>query len=58
MLTLFHAPQSRSSALMTLIDEMGIADHIDIRQTDIPRMDGRSVHRAVSLSAGRRHMQR
>lgn len=40
MLTLFHAPQSRSSALLTLIDEMGIADRVDIRQTDIPRMDG------------------
>lgn len=44
MLTLFHAPQSRSSALVTLIDEMGIADRVEIRQTDIPRQDG-SGHR-------------
>lgn len=40
MLTLFHAPQSRSTAIVTLIEEMGIADHIDIRETDIPRIDG------------------
>lgn len=40
MLTLFHAPQSRSSRIVTLIDEMGIADRIDIRTVSIPRMDG------------------
>jgi glutathione S-transferase len=44
MLTLFHAPQSRSSAIMTLIDEMGIADKVDVRLTDILRQDG-SGHR-------------
>jgi len=44
MLTLFHAPQSRSSAIMTLIDEMGITDKVDVRLTDIPRQDG-SGHR-------------
>lgn len=37
MLTLFHAPQSRSSAIMTLIEELGIADKIDIRIVDIVR---------------------
>jgi glutathione S-transferase len=40
MLTLFHAPQSRSTRIVTLIEEMGIADQVDVRITDIPRMDG------------------
>ena len=40
MLTLLHAPQSRSSAIVTLIDEMGIADKLEIRHVSIPRMDG------------------
>lgn len=40
MLTLFHAPESRSSSIMTLINEMDIADWIDIRIVTIPRIDG------------------
>lgn len=40
MLTLFHAPQSRSSAIMLLIEEMGIADKIAVQITDIVRQDG------------------
>ena len=40
MLTLFHAPQSRSSRIVTLIDEMGIADKIDTKIVTIPRRDG------------------
>lgn len=40
MLTIYHAPESRSSAIMALIDEMGIADKITVRLVDIPRMDG------------------
>lgn len=40
MLTLFHSPQSRSSAIVALIEEMGIQDWIDIREVTIPRMDG------------------
>ena len=40
MLTLFHAPQSRSSAIVALLDEMGITDKVEIRHVDIPRMDG------------------
>ncbi len=40
MLTLFHAPQSRSSAIVALIDEMKIADWVDVRAVGIPRMDG------------------
>ncbi|OYU38958.1 MAG: glutathione S-transferase [Pseudorhodobacter sp. PARRP1] len=37
MLTLFHAPQSRSSAIVTLIEEMGITEKVDIRMVDIVR---------------------
>lgn len=40
MLTLFHAPNSRSTRVLTLIEEMGIADRIDIRRVTIPRQDG------------------
>jgi glutathione S-transferase len=40
MLTLFHSPQSRSSAVMTLIEEMGIASQLDIQVVSIPRVDG------------------
>lgn len=40
MLTLFHSPQSRSSAIVTLVEEMGIQDWIDVREVTIPRMDG------------------
>lgn len=38
MLTFFHAPNSRSSAIRTLIEEMGIADRIEMRIVDIPRI--------------------
>ncbi len=37
MLTFYHAPQSRSSAILTLIEELGIADQIDMRLVDITR---------------------
>jgi glutathione S-transferase len=40
MLTLFHSPESRSVTIMSLIEEMGIADRIDLRVVAIPRMDG------------------
>ena len=40
MLTFYHAPESRSSAIATLIEEMGIADKITVQLVDIPRMDG------------------
>jgi glutathione S-transferase len=38
MLTLHHAPQSRSSRILWLLEELG-ADY-DIVYTNIPRMDG------------------
>jgi glutathione S-transferase len=40
MITLFHAPNSRSSAILTLIEEMGIQDRVGVREVTIPRMDG------------------
>ncbi len=38
MLTFYHAPNSRSSAVMTLIEDLGIAGEIDLRLVDIPRI--------------------
>lgn len=40
MLTLFHAPQSRSTRIVTLMEEMGIREKVDLRIVDIPRFDG------------------
>ena len=40
MLTFYHSPQSRSSAIATLIAEMDIAHRIDMRIVSIPRQDG------------------
>ena len=40
MLTLIHSPQSRSTTILSLIEEMGIQDRIEIREVTIPRMDG------------------
>ena len=40
MLTLFHSPQSRSGAILCLLEEMGIRDRIDVRVVSIPRVDG------------------
>jgi glutathione S-transferase len=40
MLTLFHAPHSRSTRIVTLIDEMGIQDWVTIQTVTIPRADG------------------
>ena len=39
MLTLYHAPQSRSSRIVWLLEELG-ADYT-LKITDIPRMDGK-----------------
>jgi glutathione S-transferase len=40
MLTLFHAPHSRSSRIVNLIHEMGIADRVQIVPVNICRQDG------------------
>lgn len=41
MLTLFHAPLSRGTRVRVLLEEMGVADVVDLRIVDIPRQDGR-----------------
>jgi glutathione S-transferase len=48
MLTLFHAPKSRSSRVRTLIDEMGIQDWVDIVPVNIPRQDGTGARDAAN----------
>ncbi|MFC3167394.1 MULTISPECIES: glutathione S-transferase family protein [Paracoccus] len=40
MLTLYHAPESRSNSIVTLIDLMGIRDHVEIAEVTISRQDG------------------
>ena len=40
MPTLYHAPNSRSTSLLALIEEMGIADRIDVQEVTVARPDG------------------
>ena len=40
MLTLYHAPRSRSSRVVRLIRELGILDEVEIRIVSIARHDG------------------
>lgn len=40
MLTLYHAPRSRSSRIVRLILELGILDQVEIRIVTVPRNDG------------------
>lgn len=40
MLTFYHAPDSRSTTILQLIDEMGVADQIRTQIVTIPRHDG------------------
>lgn len=40
MLTLYHAPRSRSSSVVTLLDELGALDRVQIVPVDIPRQNG------------------
>lgn len=40
MLTLFHAPNSRSSRIIRVLHELGIQDQVDIKVVTIPRPDG------------------
>jgi glutathione S-transferase len=40
MLTLYHAPVSRSTRIIQLALEMGILDRLDVRVVTIPRQDG------------------
>ena len=38
MLTLFHAPQSRSSTVIRLLDALGALDRVTVRRVDIRRL--------------------
>lgn len=40
MPTLYHAPNSRSTSILALIEEMGIADRIDVQEVTVARPDG------------------
>lgn len=40
MPTLIHAPRSRSTRVRVLLEEMGVADRVDLRIVDIARQDG------------------
>ncbi|CAM2962116.1 glutathione S-transferase [Paracoccus aminovorans] len=40
MLTLYHAPKSRSSSVLVLLKELDALDRVQIRKVDIPRQDG------------------
>jgi glutathione S-transferase len=40
MLTLFHAPRTRSTRILALIAAMGIEDWVEVREVSVPRVDG------------------
>lgn len=40
MLTLYHAPRSRSSRIVRLLEELGALDHVEIRIVTVQRNDG------------------
>lgn len=40
MLTLFHSPNSRSTACLTLLEEMAIRDRVAVKLVTIKRLDG------------------
>jgi hypothetical protein len=40
MITLYHAPVSRSSAIAQLVEELGVQDKVTVQTVSIPRMDG------------------
>ncbi|MDT1064413.1 glutathione S-transferase family protein [Paracoccus sp. CPCC 101403] len=40
MLTLYHAPQSRSNTIISLLYELDVMDRIRVRTVTIPRQDG------------------
>lgn len=44
MLTLYHAPKSRSTSVLTLLIELNALDQVDIRPVEIARFDGSGGH--------------
>jgi glutathione S-transferase len=49
MLTLFHSPNSRSTACLTLLEEMGLRDRVAVKLVTIPRVDGSGARDAANL---------
>ncbi|WBU64113.1 glutathione S-transferase family protein [Paracoccus aerodenitrificans] len=43
MLTLYHAPKSRSTAVVQLLHELNVTDQVSIKTVTIPRPDGSGV---------------
>lgn len=48
MLTLFHAPQSRSTRILTLLEEMGMTDRVALHHVNIRRHDGSGARDAAN----------
>lgn len=48
MLKLIHAPMSRSSRVLWLIDEMGIGDQVEVQTVGIRRFDGSGARDAAN----------
>ncbi|MDO5620620.1 MAG: glutathione S-transferase N-terminal domain-containing protein [Paracoccus sp. (in: a-proteobacteria)] len=40
MLTLYHAPNSRSDMVLRLVQQLGAADQVRVQVVNIPRQDG------------------
>lgn len=40
MLTLYHAPRSRSTSILVLLEEMGVADRVEVIDVTVARQDG------------------
>ena len=54
MPTLYHAPLSRSTSILVLIEEMGIADRIDVqRSTSLVPMAAAVRTRAIPIRTRR-----
>ena len=48
MLTLYYAPMTRATRIMTLIEDLGVADKIDTRLVSILRRDGTGARDAAN----------
>ncbi|WP_417522572.1 glutathione S-transferase family protein [Marinovum sp.] len=40
MLTLYHAPRSRSTSILVLLEEMGVSDRVEVIDVTVARQDG------------------
>ncbi|MCB5199406.1 glutathione S-transferase N-terminal domain-containing protein [Loktanella sp. TSTF-M6] len=49
MLTLYHAPYTRSSSIIQLLIELNALDRVDVRVVDVARQDGRGTADPANL---------